>query len=128
MATITAKVSAYSPEDVGKLTMIAAGNPSNANFKTLAMEYFGTRKTWNQVRAKAVSLGLYRAEGKDAPATGSKDDGPSKKEMLAALTTDFGLDSVGLDSATKAGILSIRAAFERVGVPRVEAEPMAEAA
>ena len=58
------------------------------------------------VRAKLVSMKLYVAPDKGAPAA-DKDDGPTKKEILAEIEAK-GFDTEGFDGATKAALGRLR--------------------
>jgi len=87
----------YSDEDVSKLRTMYA-ELGNAGLDEIAK---ALGKSLRSVRAKLVRDGLYVAPEKSAKAT--KEDGPSKKELLMELEAK-GFDPEGFEGATKDAI------------------------
>jgi hypothetical protein len=58
-------------------------------------------RTTRSVQGKLTTMGVYQVPEKKPAA--KKDDGPTKGEILKAIT-DMGFDTEGLDSATKPAI------------------------
>ena len=87
----------YSDEDVSKLRTMYA-ELGNAGLDEIAK---ALGKSLRSVREKLVRDGLYVAPEKSAKAT--KEDGPSKKELLMELEAK-GFDPEGFEGATKDAI------------------------
>ncbi len=87
----------YSDEDVSKLRTMYA-ELGNAGLDEIAK---ALGKSLRSVRAKLVRDSLYVAPEKSAKAT--KEDGPSKKELLMELEAK-GFDPEGFEGATKDAI------------------------
>lgn len=87
----------YSDEDVSKLRTMYA-ELGNAGLDEIAK---ALGKSLRSVRAKLVRDGLYVAPEKSAKAT--KEDGPSKKELLMELEAK-GFNPEGFEGATKDAI------------------------
>ena len=87
----------YSDEDVSKLRTMYA-ELGNAGLDEIAK---ALGKSLRSVRAKLVRDGLYVAPEKSAKAT--REDGPSKKELLMELEAK-GFDPEGFEGATKDAI------------------------
>ena len=103
----TEKKPNYTDAQVARLSEYKPGE----SLKALADEL---GKTERQVRAKLVHMGLYRAAEK--PVAEPKDEGPTKKEILAAIEAR-GFNTEGFDGATKAALSRLRDSL-----PAVEAE------
>jgi phosphoenolpyruvate carboxylase len=88
----------YSAEDADKLAALYAEH-GNAGMKVIAEVM---NRTVKSVRSKLVAMKVYVPDAK-APAKDAKDEGPTKKELLADLYA-LGFDVDGLDGATKVAI------------------------
>lgn len=69
----------------------------------------GSRKAFKsvaQVRAKLVSLKVYRSGDAAIAKVEKADNGPAKKDLLKTLS-DMGVDVKGLDSASKEGLRTV---------------------
>jgi hypothetical protein len=74
----------------------------NAGLEAIAES---VQKSKRSVIAKLVREGVYQAEAK--PVKVERDEGPTKKELLAELDSLGALDTKGLDAATKDAISAV---------------------
>jgi Holliday junction resolvase len=95
----------YSPEDVEKLLRLYAEHGTE-NIDTIAMQM---SKTVRSVRSKLVSLKVYVPIDKTKT---KKTKVPSKKELLAQLSSLTGSKHEGLDPASKACIFELITIFK----------------
>jgi len=108
----------YSDADVVKLKELYA-EKGNSGLDEIAKE-FG--KSVPSVRAKLVREGVYVKP--EAAKTGTKrNDGPSKKELLAKLSGITGSKHEGLDAATKGAIQELIDLFSDNEVVQEDDEP-----
>ena len=92
----------YTEEDVVKLITLYE-ELGNDGLDEIAKQFPG--KTKNSVRAKLVKEGVYVAPEK--PKAAKKNQGPTKKELIQALSKLTGSEHKGIDGATKEAISEI---------------------
>lgn len=112
MTEKSVKAPNYSPELEAKLIeMYDAGNG-----KTVAEIALEIDRPEKSVRGKLVSLKVYKPQ--DKPVKTYKDEGPTKKALLAVLeTVGFSTDALkGLENATKPALAEV---IERVNAAKV---------
>jgi len=119
-----AKVPNYTAEQTAKAVADYMGGVDIAEIAT------ALGKTVKSVRAKLVREGVYKAAEK--PAKSPKAEGPTKKEMLIALSKVAPFVVDGFEACTKDAIASLLNHFEAnpapMSVAEVVTEPVAEAA
>lgn len=92
----------YTEEDVTKLINLYE-DLGNEGMDEITAQFPG--KTKNSVRAKLVREGVYVAPEKKAAA--KKNEGPTKKDLIAELCKLTGRDHKGIDGITKPALEEI---------------------
>jgi len=98
----TQKARKYSEEDV--LVLTEGYNPNNTVESVIELADT-LNKTIPSIRAKLVSLGIYVAPEKSTKV--AKDEGPSKKDLIAVLVALTGRQLEGIEGATKPALAEI---------------------
>lgn len=96
------KARKYSEEEVGVLNELYRPERSNESVEFLAESL---NKTVPSIRAKLVSLGIYVAPEKTSKV--AKDEGPSKKDLIAVLVSLTGRQLSGIEGATKPALAEL---------------------
>jgi hypothetical protein len=109
--TKTAKVKEYAPADKLAAAVALYNEKGNSAIDQIAKDLDKTRKS---VISKFVNMKVYVADPKPEPK--AKDDGPTKKELLATLSAKTKKDfHESLSGATKAAISDLINLFDNRG-------------
>lgn len=96
------KARKYGEDEVLVLTESYDPTNSTESVETLAETL---NKTVPSIRAKLVSLGVYVAPEKSSKTV--KDEGPSKKDLIAVLVSLTGRQLSGIEGATKPALAEL---------------------